>query len=261
MGQSMGGMVARGGSILAACLLVLLGVYHFFSGIAAFVRGNFYTIGANYPYATSNNTWGWVHVIVGVLLAITGLALFGRSPWARWVAIGLASASVIINFFFLPFFPLWAIVMIPLAIFAIWAIARDSSEMRQREVMGQRSMAGAFGGQGGGQQQQQPGLGTQQPERQPVGAGSTYAGAQSGQRWPENREQQQGQGQGQGQQQGQPQAAQGERRNWSPSDIKENAGRTQEQMQAGAQQQGRNAAEEAADRARQSSNRDYRSGR
>jgi hypothetical protein len=249
MGQpSTGAALARGGSVLAASLLFLLGVFHFFSGIAAFARDNFYNVGANYPYQTSNTTWGWLHVIGGVALAITGLALFGRSMWARWVAIVLAGVSVIINFFFLPYFPLWALVMIPLAIFAIWALVRDGSEQRQREMMAQRTTAGAFGAPSG----------PQQPEgrREPVGAG-TYGASQTGQRWPENvggREQ--------------------------PSDMKERAGRMGERVQEhaqssqssqsqqtaqtggrGGQQSGRSAAEEAAERARQSADRDYRSGR
>jgi hypothetical protein len=233
MGQpSTGAALARGGSVLAASLLFLLGVFHIISGIAAFARDNFYNVGANYPYQTSNTTWGWLHLIGGVLLAITGLALFGQSAWARWVAIALAGVSVILNFFFLPYFPLWALVMIPLAIFCIWALVRDGSEQRQREMMmAQRSTAGAFGTPSGTQQQ--------------MGAG-TYSSGQTGQRWPENvggREQ--------------------------PSDVKETAGRmgeqAQERAQSGArgsgQQQGRSAAEEAAERAQQSGNRDYRSGR
>lgn len=254
--QSTGAALARGGSVLAASLLFLLGVFHFFTGIAAFARDNFYNVGANYPYQASNTAWGWLHVIGGVLLAVTGLALFGRSTWARWVAIALAGVSVILNFFFLPYFPLWALVMIPLAIFAIWALVRDGSEQRQREMMAQRSTAGAFGGPAAyttQQQGQQPG-----ERREPAGAGqgATYTSAQTGQRWPENvggREQQQ-----------QPSGG----RSWSPSDMKEGAGRmgekAQERAQSGARgggQSGRNAAEEAAEKARQSADRDYRSGR
>jgi hypothetical protein len=247
MGQSAGSLLARGGSALAASVLFLLGVYHFFTGIAAFARSNFYTVGANYPYHVGNTAWGWLHVIGGILLAITGIALFGGQMWARWVGITLAGLSIVLNFFFLPYFPLWALVMIPVAFFAIWAIVRDGSEQRAREMMAQRGTAGAFGGQAGQPQAAQP--------------GAAYSGAQTGQRWPENV----------GREQQQPQGA-GERRNWSPSDVnKEQAGRmgeqAQERAQQGAQQgagsaaqSGRNAAEQAADRARQSSNRDYRSG-
>ncbi len=243
---SMQSMLARGGSILAASLLFLLGVYHFFSGIAGFARDNFYTVGTNYPYDLSSTGWGWIHVIGGVLLAITGLSLFSRNAtWARPVAIVLLVYSLVANFFFLAFFPLWALPMIALAIFAIWAIARDGSENRQREasqaMMGERAQ---YGQAGLGSQQQ---AGAQQ--RQQAGAyvsssayGAGQGGEQSGQRWPENvggREESSG-------------------RHWAPSDVKESGSRlgekAQERAQSGggqAAQAGRNAAEEAAQRAQQ----------
>jgi len=242
MGQPGGGSIlARGGSILAASLLVLLGVYHFFAGIAGFARNNFYTVGNNYPYQLSSDGWGWIHVIGGVLLALTGLALFSRSAtWARPVAIVLLLASAIANFFFLAYFPLWALLMIGVAVFCIWSVAREGSENRERQAMAMGM--GAYGAQ----QYGQAGLGTQQQ----AGAGA-YGTGQGGQRWPENvgnRDESSG-------------------RHWAGSDVKESANRmgdkAQEQAQAGARsgqagQAGKDAAEEAAQRAQQSG-RDYRS--
>jgi hypothetical protein len=240
-GMGTGSMTARGGTILAATLLFVLGVYHFFAGIAGLARDNFYVVGQNYVYQLSSTGWGWLHVIGGVLLAITGLALFSRSAtWARPVAVVLLAASLIANFFFLAYFPLWAALMIAIAIFCIWSIAREGSENReQRQAMGER-MASAYGAQ-------QAGTGAYVS----TGAGAAYSG-QGGQRWPENvgaRDESAG-------------------RHWAPSDVKESERRpsdkAQEQAQTGARgasQAGRNAAEEAADRSRQGAGRDYRSGR
>ncbi len=259
-GQSMGqsgtsSMLARGGSVLAASLLFLLGVYHFFAGIAGFARDNFYTVGGNYPYQASSNAWGWIHVIGGILLAATGLALFSRSTtWARPVAIALAVASAIANFFFLAYFPLWAILMIGVAVFCIWALARDGSDIRQereaQQMMGAQSgmQSGLGTQQHAGQQGQQ--AGPQQREQSYVSSGSGNSGLSSGpstQRWPENVGGRDESGGG---------------RQWAPSDMKEGAKRTQEHAQAGARsagQAGRSAAEDAANRARQSGN--YRSDR
>ncbi|MBX6751511.1 MAG: hypothetical protein IRY85_17930 [Micromonosporaceae bacterium] len=244
MGQSGGSMLARGGSPLAATLMMLLGLFHILSGIAAIARANFYTVGGNYPYRVDNVAWAWIHVIGGALVAISGLTLFSRSAAARWIAIVLASVSLVINFFFLPYFPLWSLLMIPLAIFAIWAVVRDGSEQRQREAEMSQRMAGAFAAQTG--QMQRPG-----ERREPMAA--TYGEPQTGQRWPENVGAREGQQQGEGR--------------WSPADMKESASRAGERMQEqtaararSGQQQGRNAAEEAAERARQSANRDYRAG-
>jgi hypothetical protein len=228
-------MLARGGSILAASLLVVLGLYHFFAGIAGFAQDNFYTVGANYPYDASNDAWAWIHVIGGVLITLTGLALFSRSTtWARPVAIALCVISAMANFFFLAFFPLWALLMIGLAVFCIWALARDGM---QANVQAQ----GIAGQQAGMQQREQVG----------AGAAASYGPGQAGQRWPENV------------------GGRGEQgRNWAPADAKEGAGRPsdkpqQEQAAAGARgagQAGRTAAEQAAQRAQQAG-RDYGSNR
>lgn len=235
-------MLARGGSPLAASLMILLGLFHFLSGVAALARDNFYNVGGNYPYQVDNDAWGWIHVIGGVLVAISGLTLFGRSRAARWIAIALAGVSLVINFFFLPYFPLWALLMIPLAIFAIWATVRDGSEERQREEEMTQRMAGAFAAPTG-----------QRPTERREPAAAMYGGAQTGQRWPENVGAREGQQQGEGR--------------WSPADVKESASRASERMQEQAatqarsgQQAGRSAAEQAAERARQSADRDYRAG-
>ncbi len=258
MGSDGAAMLARGGSVLAASLLFLLGVFHIFSGIAAFARDNFYNVGSTYPYQTSNTAWGWIHLAGGILLVITGLALFGRAPWARWVAIVVAVVSAVINFFFLPYFPLWALVMIPLAVFCIWALVRDGSEQRLQEqrLMAERTSAGALAGRtpAYGTQQTQAGRAGAQP-REPVGAGTSgmYGSDQAGQRWPENVGSREQAGAG---------------RDWQPADVKESGSRLGDKVQEhaqsgarGAQQPGRNPAEEAQDRARQAAGRDYRSGR
>ncbi|AYG78385.1 hypothetical protein DWB77_00492 [Streptomyces hundungensis] len=68
---------------------------------------------------------GWIHLVLGVLLLVTGLGLLaGPAPWARLTAPVLASVSVIADFFFLPYQPWWALVGIALGIFVIWALTR-----------------------------------------------------------------------------------------------------------------------------------------
>lgn len=241
----MSSMLARGGSILAASLLFILGVYHFFTGIAGFSRSNFYTVGTNYPYRLSSYGWGWIHVVGGVLLVLTSLALFSRNTtWARPVAIGLAVISAIANFFFLVFFPLWAITMIALAAFCIWALARDGQDQRVEEMQRTRQAYATtqYGPPqtGLGAQQQAGAYGTGQGQREQAGTGA-YVSSSSGQRWPENaggREESQ--------------------RGMSPSDMKESAYKAQEHAQSGARggQSGRGQSDE--ERSRQSG-RDYRS--
>jgi len=77
----------------------------------------------NYAYSLSSTGWGWLHLILGVLVfhggrgAAGGPALGRASP-----ASVLASFQTIASFVFLPYYPVWGIVVIALSLFVIWAL-------------------------------------------------------------------------------------------------------------------------------------------
>lgn len=114
---------STGGLIFAASMLVMLGIFQFFQGLAAIVRDSFYVVAPNYVYNIDVTAWGWIHLILGAVIAVTGFFLFTGAPWARGVGIGLAIVSAISQFFFLPYYPWWALLVIALDVFAIWALA------------------------------------------------------------------------------------------------------------------------------------------
>jgi hypothetical protein len=62
-----------------------------------------------------------------VLVAVAGFSLFGRKVWAAAVAIVLAILSAIANFFFIPYYPFWSLLMIALAVWVIWALTRPGA--------------------------------------------------------------------------------------------------------------------------------------
>ena len=71
--------------------------------------------------------WGWIHFLLGILLVITGWALFARKLWAAMAAIVLAMLSAIENFFFIPYYPWWALLIIALDVWVIWAVTRPDA--------------------------------------------------------------------------------------------------------------------------------------
>jgi hypothetical protein len=70
-------------------------------------------------------TWGWVHLILGVLIAIGGFYLFSGSRAAAIFALILAVLSAIGNFAFIPYYPFWALLLIAIDVYIMWAIARS----------------------------------------------------------------------------------------------------------------------------------------
>jgi hypothetical protein len=117
-----GSAAATGFSWLAATLMVIGGIFAVLAGIEAVVRGSFYLVTSNYLYNINTTGWGWIHIIVGALVFIAGCALFARQNWARWVGVFLASVSAVLNFLFIPRYPIWAILIIALDVIIIWAL-------------------------------------------------------------------------------------------------------------------------------------------
>ena len=118
---------AVGGIAFAATVLTIIGVFEAISGLAAIFDDGFYVVTQNYAFDLDTTAWGWVHLLLGILLVATGFGLFSRSAWAGVTAIFLASLSAIANFFFIPYYPFWSIVIIALNIWVIWALTRPGA--------------------------------------------------------------------------------------------------------------------------------------
>ena len=113
---------ATGFSWLAATLMLIGGIFAIFTGIEALVRGSFYLVTSNYLYNINLTGWGLTHIILGALVFIAGCALFARQTWARWAGVFLAAVSALLNFLFIPRYPIWAILVIALDVIIIWAL-------------------------------------------------------------------------------------------------------------------------------------------
>ena len=118
---------ALGGVTFAACVLTIVGVFQVIAGLAAIIDDEFFVVARNYTYDVDTSGWGWIHLLLGVLLVITGFGLFGRAAWAGITAIFLASLSAVANFFFIPYYPAWAILVIALDVWVHWSLTRPGA--------------------------------------------------------------------------------------------------------------------------------------
>ncbi|MGH3507616.1 MAG: DUF7144 family membrane protein [Nocardioidaceae bacterium] len=122
---------AVGLTVFAAILMVMVGVFHAIQGIVALANDSFYVVGEEYTFEFDVTAWGWIHLIVGVIVALAGVALFRGSVWARTVAVALACLSIIANFMWLPYYPFWSITVIALNVFVIWAVTVHGRDIAQ----------------------------------------------------------------------------------------------------------------------------------
>jgi hypothetical protein len=118
---------AFGGLTFAATMLVVIGIFQAIAGLAAIFDDGFYVVTENYAFDLDPSAWGWIHLLLGILLVVTGYFLFARAAWAGIVAITLAVLSAVANFFFIPYYPFWAILVIALDVWVIWALTRPGT--------------------------------------------------------------------------------------------------------------------------------------
>jgi len=108
--------------VFAAVMLMIIGAFQVIAGIAAIFEDEFFVVGPNYVYDVDVTVYGWIHLLLGVIMFLAGLGVMAGAAWARVVGITLASLSAIANFFFIPYYPLWSILVIALDVAVIWAL-------------------------------------------------------------------------------------------------------------------------------------------
>ncbi|MFG3056368.1 hypothetical protein ACGFZP_36180 [Kitasatospora sp. NPDC048239] len=123
---SSGHPLRTGWTVLAAVLMIFGGTMAIFEGIAAIAKDDLFVRTSNYTFQFNLTSWGWIHLILGIVIVLAGCALFTGATWARAVGVVLAGLSLIANFLWLPYYPFWAIVLIAVNIFIIWALCAGS---------------------------------------------------------------------------------------------------------------------------------------
>jgi hypothetical protein len=122
---------AVGFILFAAIMMLMVGVFQALQGLIGIFENEFYVATRNYLFQFDATTWGWIHLVLGLLVAFAGWGLLSGQTWARVVGITLAALSAIANFLFIPYYPFWSTVIIAVDIFVIWALTAHGREYRE----------------------------------------------------------------------------------------------------------------------------------
>ncbi|MER5771015.1 DUF7144 family membrane protein [Streptomyces sp. NPDC001985] len=123
---------AVGGVVFAGILLLCNGVLAILQGIAAIGTDDVYGRVGEYVYRINLTGWGWIHLILGVCLVVVGYGILKNMAWGRYAGIFFASISLIAQFLFLPYLPIWSVIMIAIDVFIIWALSAYHPEGQGR---------------------------------------------------------------------------------------------------------------------------------
>lgn len=120
---------AMGWATFAAIMLMLGGAWGVIVGIAGIAEDEILVKGPDYIAQFDATTWGWIHLLLGIVLILSGIGIFSGNVLARTVGVVVAAISALINFAWLPWYPVWATIVIAIDIAIIWALTAHGRDL------------------------------------------------------------------------------------------------------------------------------------
>ncbi len=120
---------AVGWEYFASVMLVIIGIFGIVEGIVAIAKKEFFVVGEKWVFNFNVTTWGWIHLVLGVVVLIAGLGILSGNVLARSVGVIVAGLSAIANFMWLPYYPVWSVTIIALNVAVIWALTAHGRDI------------------------------------------------------------------------------------------------------------------------------------
>ena len=114
--------LAVGMTLFAATMLIVIGFFQAMQGLVALINDSFFVAGQKWVFEFDVTTWGWIHLLLGIAVALAGVFVLTGQVWARVVGVIVATFSAVVNFAWLPYYPVWGVIVIALDVFVIWAL-------------------------------------------------------------------------------------------------------------------------------------------
>lgn len=111
-----------GWTVFAGAMMLIVGSLDALWGLAAILNDDVVVIGGEGVLIADVTVWGWVHLILGSIVAITGLGLFAAAESARFAAIFFVTINAVTQIVWFPAAPLWAFLIILLDVAIIYQL-------------------------------------------------------------------------------------------------------------------------------------------
>lgn len=121
-----------GWSYFAGFMMMFAGIFQGIAGLTAIFNDEYFLVTPERLLAFDFTTWGWIHLLIGVVVFFAGLEIFRTgATWARLLAIFLAGLSLVANIAFIGAYPLWSIAVIVIDVLVIYALTVHGDELRR----------------------------------------------------------------------------------------------------------------------------------
>jgi hypothetical protein len=121
-GYQLGQTEQSGWNIFAGIILAMNGFFAMMYGLAGILNDEVLHVGGRGPVILDFTTWGWVTLVLGALMTVTGVGILLGNSMARWFGVAFAFLSAIAHFGTISSFPLWGIMVIAIDITIIYCL-------------------------------------------------------------------------------------------------------------------------------------------
>ena len=122
---------AAGYAAFGGVMLVVVGFFQACAGLVAILEDEFFVVGAVWTLKFDVTTWGWIHLILGIVILASGFGIFTGNAAARTVGVIVAALSAVANFLWLPLYPIWGGIVIALDVAIIWALTAHGRDIQR----------------------------------------------------------------------------------------------------------------------------------
>jgi hypothetical protein len=112
--------------LFASILLFVVGCFNIIYGIAAIAKPHVFVTNAHYVFANLR-AWGWITLILGILILAAAGGVLAASQLARWFAVAVIGLNAIDQMFFVPAYPVWSLTIIAMDVVALYGLLAYAS--------------------------------------------------------------------------------------------------------------------------------------
>jgi hypothetical protein len=117
----------------AGFMMILLGAFQAIAGLTALLKDTWLVVGEQNLLVLDFTTWGWIHLILGVVVLIAGFSVMQGRTWARILGVIFAGLVVVSNLAYISAYPLWSVLTITVAVLVIFALTVHGGELKESQ--------------------------------------------------------------------------------------------------------------------------------
>lgn len=119
----------------AGFMLILGGSFAILTGLGGIINSDSFVVTQDNILKLSTTSWGWWHLLLGIVVLLSGFGVFTGNVLARTVGVIAATLSAISAFVWMPIYPVWGIMIIAVDVAIIWALTAHGRDIQKAERM------------------------------------------------------------------------------------------------------------------------------